>query len=58
MLLFVPVLEPFFFHWYEGDAPPLVGVAVKVTDEPEQVGLVPEVIAMETDAVAADGEEV
>jgi hypothetical protein len=26
-------LLPFFFHWYTGDAPPLVGVAVNVTGE-------------------------
>ena len=26
------------FHWYEGVDPPLVGVAVKVTEVPEQTG--------------------
>ena len=52
--LFVPALVPFTFHWYEGVVPPLVGVAVKVTDEPEAAGLVPAVIAMLTDG-ATDG---
>ena len=33
----VPTSLPFNFHWYEGDAPPLVGVAVKVTDVPAQI---------------------
>ena len=32
--------------------PPLVGVAVNVTDEPAQVGLVPAVLAIATDGVA------
>ena len=32
----VPTLLPFTFHWYEG-VPPLVGVAVKVIFEPEQI---------------------
>jgi len=50
----VPALVPFTFHWYEGVVPPLVGVAVKVTDEPEAAGLVPAVIAMLTDG-ATDG---
>ena len=26
----VPTFTPFFFHWYDGVVPPLVGVAVKV----------------------------
>ena len=30
---------PFTFHWYAGDVPPFVGVAVKVTDVPAQTGL-------------------
>ena len=34
----VPKLEPFTFHWYEGLSPPLVGVAVKSTEVPEQTG--------------------
>ena len=33
--------------------PPLVGVAVNVTDAPEALGLVPEVKAMETAGVTA-----
>ena len=32
-------LVPFNFHWYVGVAPPLVGVAVKVTEVPAQTGL-------------------
>ena len=32
-------LVPFSFHWYVGVAPPLVGVAVKVTEVPAQTGL-------------------
>ena len=31
--------------------PPLVGVAVKVTEEPEQEGLLPEVNAIDTEGV-------
>ncbi len=30
---------PPFFHWYPGDDPPLIGVAVKITVFPEQDGL-------------------
>ena len=30
---------PFTFHWYVGVAPPLVGVAVNVTEVPAQTGL-------------------
>ena len=37
--LFVPTLVPFTFHWYAGVVPPLVGVAVKVTEVPEHTGL-------------------
>ena len=32
----MPTLTPFFFHWYVGDEPPFVGVAVKVIVAPEQ----------------------
>ena len=28
----VPTFVPFTFHWYDGVVPPLVGVAVNVTD--------------------------
>lgn len=42
---FVPTFVPFFFHWYEGVVPPLVGVAVNVMLVPAQIVLVP---AMET----------
>jgi hypothetical protein len=37
VVLFVPTLLPFFFHWYAGDDPPFVGVAVKVTLLPEHM---------------------
>jgi hypothetical protein len=47
----VPTLAAPFFHWYEGVAPPLVGVAVNVTAVPEQVGFVPVVTAMLTAGV-------
>ena len=43
--LFVPTFVPFNFHWYAGVVPPLVGVAVKVTVEPEQNGLLLAAIA-------------
>ena len=29
---------PFTFHWYAGKGPPLLGVALKVTDDPGQNG--------------------
>jgi hypothetical protein len=35
---FVPTLIPFTFHWYAGKGPPLLGVAVMVTDDPGQKG--------------------
>ena len=35
--LFVPAFTPFTFHWYEGVAPPFVGVAVKSTLVPAQI---------------------
>ena len=31
------MLTPPFFHWYVGVVPPLVGVAVNITDVPEQI---------------------
>ena len=34
----MPVFIPFTFHWYDGDVPPLTGIAVKVTDDPGQKG--------------------
>ena len=37
--LFVPAEMPFTFHWYTGARPPFVGIAVKVADEPVQIGL-------------------
>jgi hypothetical protein len=39
-------LFPFTFHWYAGEAPPLMPVAVKVTDVPAQIGFAE--AAMET----------
>lgn len=45
--LLVPVLVPLSFHWYDGVPPPLTGVAVKVTDVPEQ--MVVAVAVIETD---------
>ena len=39
MLVAPGTLVPFSFHWYVGVAPPLVGVAVKVTEVPAQTGL-------------------
>lgn len=35
----MPVFTPFSFHWYDGVVPPLVGVAVNVTDVAEQIVL-------------------
>ena len=32
-----PIAVPFLYHWYVGPAPPLVGVAVKVTLWPAQM---------------------
>ena len=43
---FVPAAIPFTDHAYDGALPPLVAVAVNVTDAPAQLGLVPEVSAM------------
>ena len=36
--ILLPALVPFTFHWYWGDVPSLAGVAVKVTELPEQKG--------------------
>jgi len=33
----VPTFAPFTFHWYVGAVPPLVGVAVNVTEVPAQI---------------------
>lgn len=49
-MLFVPTLPPFNFHWYDGVLPPLVGVAVNVTDVPVQIVL-PGLADMLTDGV-------
>jgi hypothetical protein len=37
VLLFVPTLLPLTCHWYDGVAPPFVGVAVNVTLAPRQI---------------------
>lgn len=37
VLELVPAFIPFTFHWYDGVVPPLVGVAVNVTDIPAQM---------------------
>ena len=33
----VPAFTLFTIHWYTGEVPPLVGVAVKVTEVPWQI---------------------
>ena len=40
------ILVPFFFHWYIGDVPPLVGVAVNAKLPPLQIGFEAATIAM------------
>jgi hypothetical protein len=35
--LFVPTGEPFTNHWYTGEPPPLIGVAVNVVEVPAQI---------------------
>jgi len=42
----IPTLLPFFFHWYSGFKPPVLGVAVKVT-------LVPVVMIDDGDTLTA-----
>ncbi len=42
---------PFLFHWKDGIGPPLVGVAVKTIEDPEQEGLLPLVIEIPTEGV-------
>jgi hypothetical protein len=45
-----PVMfSPFFFHWYAGVVPPLVGVAVAAKVPPEQIVVV--VLEIATDGV-------
>ena len=46
----MPTLFPFNFHWYDGLAPPFVGVAVNVTLVPLQI-VVPGLAAILTDGV-------
>ena len=38
--LFIPVFTPLTFHWYEGEGPPFVAVAVNTTDDPAQIDVV------------------
>jgi hypothetical protein len=45
----VPTFVPFTFHWYAGVVPPFVGVAVNVTEVPEQ--MIVAVAAIDTLAV-------
>jgi len=45
----VATAVPLMYHWYDGDEPPLVEVAMNVTGSTEQVGLFPPVWAMETE---------
>jgi hypothetical protein len=42
--LLLPAFTPFTFHWNDGDPPPLLMVAVKVTFEFKQLGLLLEVM--------------
>src|SRR5207249_1616747 len=35
--LLVPAFVPFTVHWYDGVVPPFTGLAVNVTDVPEQI---------------------
>ena len=49
-MLFVPTLFPFSFHWYDGELPPLVGVAVNVTLVPVQMALSASLEEILTDA--------
>ena len=51
--LLAPAFEPLIFHWYDGDAPPPAGLAVKVAAVPEQI-VFPGLTAIVTDA-AVDG---
>jgi hypothetical protein len=43
----VPEFVPLTFHWYAGEVPPFVCVAVNIDVEPEHNGLLPDVIAIE-----------
>jgi len=47
VLLFAPTLIPLTFHWYEGKNPPLIGVALNVIDDPEQIEVSEAVIETE-----------
>ena len=48
--LLLPTLLPFTCHWYKGLAPPFVGVAVKITEVPEQT-VFPGLAEMPTEGV-------
>ena len=49
----VPVPTPFFHQLYVGDAPPFVGVGVKVTVVPEQIVVTPATAAGEETILTA-----
>ena len=44
----VPVFDPLTFHWYEGAVPPLIGLAVNITEVPTQTGFADAEIVMLT----------
>ena len=50
VVLLVPTLVPFNFHWYTGETPPNCGVAVNVTEDPVQM-VFPVFVAIETTGV-------
>lgn len=49
---FSPALIPSTCHWYAGEAPPLVGVAVNVAEAPAHIGLLPVVCAIITEGTS------
>ena len=49
--MFDPATIPFTFHWYTGAVPPLVAMAVIVTDPPRQTGLDDDEIAILTGCI-------
>ena len=52
VLLLNPTGEPFRYHWYPGDPPPFVDVAVNVTEVPIQI----DVVEAEIETVGVTGE--
>lgn len=53
--LLVPVLTPFNFHWYEGLDPPLVGVAVNVTEVPAHIVVPGEAVMLTAGVLLPEG---